>query len=106
MATKGMRGLNEAMKGLSLASHTCREATSVCEDCQHGNGRLHLIQMLTHILLDTDTLENADALNGHRNRPSLYKCNRKSSIAITLPLETRFVSLAVSPTGSFALYDD
>ncbi|KAI0397337.1 ribosomal protein L4/L1 family protein [Xylariaceae sp. FL0594] len=29
MATKGMRGLNEALKGLSLASHTCREAPSI-----------------------------------------------------------------------------
>ncbi|KAI1818119.1 ribosomal protein L4/L1 family protein [Poronia punctata] len=29
MATKGMRGLNEAMRSLSLASHTCREAASI-----------------------------------------------------------------------------
>ncbi|RWA05987.1 hypothetical protein EKO27_g9118 [Xylaria grammica] len=29
MAAKGARGLNEAMKALSLASHTCREATSI-----------------------------------------------------------------------------
>ncbi|KAI3321743.1 ribosomal protein L4/L1 family protein [Xylariaceae sp. AK1471] len=29
MAAKGMRGLNEAMKSLSLASHTCREAASL-----------------------------------------------------------------------------
>ncbi|KAI0517638.1 ribosomal protein L4/L1 family protein [Xylaria bambusicola] len=28
MAAKGARGLSEAMKGLSLASHTCREAAS------------------------------------------------------------------------------
>ncbi|KAI1125094.1 ribosomal protein L4/L1 family protein [Nemania abortiva] len=29
MAAKGVRGLNEAMRSLSIASHTCREAASV-----------------------------------------------------------------------------
>jgi len=106
MATKGMRGLNEAMKGLSLASYTCREAASVCENCKHGNGRLCLIRTLTHLSLDTDTIEDVDAFNGHRNHYFLYKCNRKTSIAITLSLETRFVNLTVSPTSLATQYND
>jgi hypothetical protein len=36
MAAKGVRGLSEAMKGLSLASQTCREAASVRQHQTHN----------------------------------------------------------------------
>ncbi|TRX88663.1 hypothetical protein FHL15_010429 [Xylaria flabelliformis] len=94
MAARGARGLNEAMKSLSLASHTCRDAASVRRYSTPILQDMLFIHSSANLdgWLDPDTVDDICALNGHRSSPADHNHKHQLPFSIQHSLETRFVS--------------